>query len=188
MAKTQSKINGIPEKSLYFQMFVALPRRLKDLFNREKEILIPENWQALHMMRIAAKRLRYSMELYQLCFDKSFREKINTVKTLQDHLGAIQDCVTLIAFLEDAAEKSADKLQDEQPDISDAVLSETEKMIMEQILIRGRLYAQFTDFWNHLTNQRFKETLLSLIETTYKSNADKTNDLNALERIFIDEI
>ena len=169
-------------------MRTALPLRLSDLFNWEKEIMIPDNWRALHMARIAAKRLRYSMELYQPCFDKSFKQRIDTVKTLQDHLGAIQDCVTLIGFLETAVECNAVNRNPELTEGTAEIISEVEKMIVEQIMIRDHLYERFCDFWQDVQNERFKENLMALIESTYRSNADKTNDLNALERIFIDEI
>lgn len=169
-------------------MRTALPLRLNDLFGRENEILVPGNWHALHMTRIAAKRLRYSMELYQPCFDKSFKQRIDTVKTLQDHLGAIQDCVTLIGFLENAVEGNAVNRNLGITEGTAEIIPETEKMILEQIMIRDQLYERFCVFWKDMQNERFKENLTTLIESTYRSNADKTNDLNALERIFIDEI
>jgi CHAD domain-containing protein len=167
-----------------------LPFRLDELFGWHDRIQIPDNWHDLHQMRISAKRLRYSMELYQVCFDRHFKETIETIKMIQDFLGDIHDCDMMIEYLEEIMHPDKFGLHDGKPTGNRAghQLPEIQAMITEQIQSRKQLYNQFIVFWNELLQNRFKEQLLSQIDKTYIANVDRTNDLNMMERIFIDSI
>ena len=48
--------------------------------------------EALHDTRIAAKRVRYLLEIAEPCFDDSARDGIRLMRRLQDLLGTIHDC------------------------------------------------------------------------------------------------
>lgn len=45
-----------------------------------------------HQLRIAAKKLRYSMEIVGSLYEEGLREEIKTVKKLQTLLGGVHDC------------------------------------------------------------------------------------------------
>ncbi len=190
MAKQPTKIHCAPDKSLFYQMRNILPFRLEELFSWNDRIQIPDNWHDLHQMRISAKRLRYSMELYQVCFDRHFKETIETVKMIQDYLGHIHDCDTMIAYLEECIGISKSGAKDANPakTLVEQHLPGIQALINEQIQLRDNIFTEFVVFWNKLLSDRFKENFLSQIDKTYKSNVDRTNDLNILERIFIDSI
>ncbi len=53
----------------------------------------------LHDMRIAAKRLRYTMEAFQPLFGKSLKKPLGVVKEMQSLLGEIHDADVWIEFL-----------------------------------------------------------------------------------------
>lgn len=54
----------------------------------------PQNPSELHALRIAAKRLRYAIEIFADCFPPLVRERIYpAVETVQELLGDIQDAV-----------------------------------------------------------------------------------------------
>ena len=68
--------------------------------------------EALHDLRIAAKRLRYTLELFRSVFGKPGERQIDRVKAIQEELGAIHDHDVRIALIEDelavvAAEQAA---------------------------------------------------------------------------------
>src|SRR5215472_12312597 len=55
-----------------------------------------------HQLRIAAKRLRYTLELFRDFLPEQTSECIKVVKNLQDSLGLLHDCDVLIAILRSA--------------------------------------------------------------------------------------
>lgn len=56
--------------------------------------------EALHALRIRAKKLRYSMEIVAVAFDSAFREKLYPhVTLLQDLLGTVNDHATATKLL-----------------------------------------------------------------------------------------
>ncbi|MHB8492052.1 MAG: CHAD domain-containing protein, partial [Solirubrobacteraceae bacterium] len=68
--------------------------------------------RALHDMRIAAKRLRYVLELTGVCFGPYAARAARNARELQDMLGAIHDCDVLAARIEhDARELAASDAQ-----------------------------------------------------------------------------
>ncbi|MDR3102395.1 MAG: CHAD domain-containing protein [Methanocalculaceae archaeon] len=75
-----------------------------------KALADPERITAHHEMRIAAKKLRYTMETYRDLYDDGLVPSIKMVKELQDYLGDMHDCDVwmefLPRFLMDEAEKS----------------------------------------------------------------------------------
>jgi CHAD domain-containing protein len=61
----------------------------------------------LHEMRIAAKRLRYSMEIFRSCFGPDIAERIGDVKTIQEKIGQIHDCDVLVGIARDQGQVMA---------------------------------------------------------------------------------
>lgn len=178
-------------KSLYYHMRSVLFQRLADLYAWEKSIFTPDCWHELHQMRIAAKQLRYSMELYAPCFDKIFTEEyLQKIKMVQEHLGQIQDQNTFILFLKKyyhplspTIKKSAAK----KSGMSDES-STLQSFIQSQETIREKLYHEFILFWNELHRQPFYDQFCKLIFTTFQNGVAHTADLNFMEKIFIDDI
>jgi CHAD domain-containing protein len=70
--------------------------RLEELWSFVPRALDPEEVEALHDMRIAAKRLRYVLEVTGSCFGPYAREAGKRTKVLQDLLGEIHDCDVLL--------------------------------------------------------------------------------------------
>jgi DNA-binding transcriptional ArsR family regulator len=63
-------------------------------------VLDPSNVEALHDMRIAAKRLRYVLELTTPVFGAGAEQGAKRAKKLQDLLGEIHDCDVTIPRVE----------------------------------------------------------------------------------------
>jgi CHAD domain-containing protein len=55
----------------------------------------------LHALRIACKRMRYTLEFFQEVLGPSTKELIAEIVTLQDHLGDLQDAVVASGILRD---------------------------------------------------------------------------------------
>ena len=66
--------------------------RLKELEKLSNSLYRPLKVKPLHEMRIAAKRLRYAIELFQECWGKEIEPFAEEVARLQQSLGDLHDC------------------------------------------------------------------------------------------------
>lgn len=77
----------------------AIDTALDQFLYYEVFIHNPENIHELHLMRIAAKRLRYTLEVFLPLYRGKLEEFLNSMKTVQQKLGLIHDCDVWIAFI-----------------------------------------------------------------------------------------
>ena len=66
--------------------------RLKELEKLSSGLFRPFDVETLHEMRIAAKRLRYAIELFQQCWGRSIATYAKRAAQLQTALGDVHDC------------------------------------------------------------------------------------------------
>jgi CHAD domain-containing protein len=66
--------------------------RLDELRGIVEEALAPDASKAQHDMRIAAKRLRYVLELFEPCLGEEGETACRAAKQLQSVLGDLHDC------------------------------------------------------------------------------------------------
>jgi hypothetical protein len=69
----------------------VLAVRIAEFYSYEGVVPFPELTEALHNLRIAAKRLRYTLELFRAQFGKDGERQIERVKALQEALGTLHD-------------------------------------------------------------------------------------------------
>src|SRR5205085_1217895 len=79
------------------QCFGDLGRRIiarswEELRERGPDIYRPLKTKRLHKLRIAAKRLRYALELFAACFGEGLKELAHELAGLQKALGELHDC------------------------------------------------------------------------------------------------
>jgi hypothetical protein len=72
----------------------------------------PRNVTELHDLRIAAKRLRYTLELFRFAFTSELNGLIDEVKSIQEHIGDMHDADVMIERVvavttSDAAQRAA---------------------------------------------------------------------------------
>ncbi len=73
--------------------------RLKELLELGDSVHHPFEFEPLHRARIAAKRLRYALELFSPCWGGRLKSLAREFTKLQDALGDLRDCDTWIADL-----------------------------------------------------------------------------------------
>jgi CHAD domain-containing protein len=59
----------------------------------------------LHRLRLASKRLRYTLELFRPCYPAGLAERLDALKTLQDCLGEVNDAVASGGLLRGALKR-----------------------------------------------------------------------------------
>ena len=60
----------------------------------------------LHRVRLASKRVRYTLELFQPCYGRKFGERMKALKDVQTTLGDVNDAVTAEQLIVDAMPQS----------------------------------------------------------------------------------
>ncbi|NLX49589.1 MAG: CHAD domain-containing protein [Methanospirillum sp.] len=114
-----------------------------------------------HAMRIAAKRLRYTVEIFAPLFDDGLRQELKALKRLQDALGELHDCDVWIEqlprFLEEERERVVAYFGNEgflrfiEPGIR--------RFHADRVEERSRLHAAALEIWKELEADRFAERL-----------------------------
>ena len=85
-------------------------RQLDDLFQYESSLADPEDRARHHAMRIAVKRLRYTLEISRPMCPGRLDTAVETIKRLQTLLGDIHDCDVWLDHLDAFASDERDRI------------------------------------------------------------------------------
>lgn len=95
---------------LYERSAAAIQARLDEFLSFEPYISRPECVTELHAMRIAAKKLRYTMEVFAPLYPGELQGYLQAVRAAQELLGYIHDCdvwlQTLPGFMESERQRT----------------------------------------------------------------------------------
>jgi CHAD domain-containing protein len=95
------KVKGLrPDESMRSNAARIVAARVDELRGFAAEALDPGAGTAQHDMRIAAKRLRYVLDIAEGCLGDSAVEARKAAKELQSVLGDIHDCDGMLARVE----------------------------------------------------------------------------------------
>jgi CHAD domain-containing protein len=85
-----------------------LPEFVAAYFREVRDFLAKDRDPAeLHRMRLASKRLRYTLELFRPCYGPGLEERLKALKELQDSLGEVNDAVATRVLLGHKVERKA---------------------------------------------------------------------------------
>lgn len=89
---TATRDQGKPQITFQEMSRVVILARLKELEKLSIGLFQPSEIETLHDMRIAAKRLRYAIELFQQCWRRSIAGYAKRTARIQTELGDVHDC------------------------------------------------------------------------------------------------
>lgn len=115
--------------------------------------------ESLHQLRIAAKKLRYSLEFYEICFNQLLTNYLKTLKEIQELLGDLHDCDVMIELLKKYLKKITIPLQQELY----LGLTELSNYFSER---RTNLLNQFQKLWDIEFENNFRIELKSTLFST----------------------
>jgi hypothetical protein len=149
--------------------------RTDELFAFMPRAASPQEVEALHDMRIAAKRLRYILELTAPIFGPYAATAAKRAKELQDLLGEIHDCdvamprvEALVRELRAADANAIHRAAGDAPDLEPALVAETEhaetwrgleSLSLYLIARRRLLFERFGELWTRLNRDGFRARL-----------------------------
>ncbi len=81
----------------------TLPAMARKFFKRGRRAArAGESRDALHQFRLASKRFRYSVELFRPVYGPGLVERLSALRTVQQHLGGVNDCASACELLDGA--------------------------------------------------------------------------------------
>jgi hypothetical protein len=101
VAKAWPVIDIEPDAPVLDNARKVMAVRIAEFYSYEPFVMRPEHSSALHDLRIAAKRLRYTLELFEPQFGADGKRLISRVKELQEELGTLHDHDVRIEFIGD---------------------------------------------------------------------------------------
>jgi hypothetical protein len=165
-----------PDATLADNLERIVATRLDELCSFVPRALDPARMKALHDMRIAAKRLRYILEIAaEPCFGPYAATAIKRTKDLQDLLGELHDCdvqLPRVRALQDEL-RAADALEARAragaaPDLDPTLASGTthaeawrglETLAIYVEARRGLLFERFLELWRDFEREGFRARL-----------------------------
>ena len=164
--------------------------RLAELYQWERAVDDPSNVRELHDMRIAAKRLRYTFEVFEEVLPTAGKTIVGELTQLQDELGALHDSDVMIALLQmRLSNQQSDTASGGGPGtklfssngktlvsadmaayLLDAGASPTaeqrrglEEFLRQQEDLRGQRYSAFRQHWRQLQERDFRREALDIL-------------------------
>jgi inorganic triphosphatase YgiF len=168
--------------------------RLDELYSWAKYVDIPYHVRELHDLRIAAKRLRYTLEVFEDVLPAASQAVVKELSRIQDEIGALHDSDVMIALLrlclgsqdsgmayEEALVDTKKKYQSKKgftlPADLVADLLEPgaapsaeqryglERMLLRQQQGREKQYSDFRQHWYQLQARDFRREILDILDS-----------------------
>lgn len=138
---------------------------LDQLLRFEQFVNQPSAISELHQMRIAAKRFRYVMEIFNPVFSRKLKPYIRAVRSLQDILGEMHDCDIWIATIPEFIEK--ERARTTKYFGSAAQFSRVEKGLLFLLEYsrneRMNRYNTFVRRWKSIDRERLWKRLIDIL-------------------------
>jgi CHAD domain-containing protein len=164
--RRKPRLSGVPPVAA-----LRIGKRLATLLSYDPWVLHPDAVAEHHASRIAAKKLRYTMEVYGPVYRNNLKKPLVRVKKLQEILGEIHDCdvwidhITLLLLRERTLLRSGNSSK--RPDTT--TLSSLRVMLHERETERKRRYRQFVRYWQSLSREQLWDKLRESLDTGRKT-------------------
>jgi CHAD domain-containing protein len=162
----------------------ALPNRVRDvlpsiLYARFSDISVYSEWvggpyvsvERLHRLRIAAKRLRYTLEFFESVLGEDAKLLIEELKNFQDHLGNLHDAIVAINLLSSYTETGEWNPVEDETLPGEIGFSENKKGIESYLGYMEKelevLLNTFPEAWEKIRNGEFSERIANMVKKIY---------------------
>ncbi len=161
------------ESEVTVEASYQISERLYDLLSKEecvpKEDLIAEH----HEMRILAKRLRYTMEIFSPQYAGRLEGEISTMKRFQDALGDMHDYDVWIEYLP----RFVEEVQTNHPEASEEVVLGLGFLVEHVKNLRRIRYQNFVSLWEETQSRGIFQNLMHKIQEGLASKNHRLRNL-----------
>lgn len=152
-----------PKKSKRIVSFSEAGRQvvaasLRELLDLGASLYEPFEIEELHEMRIAAKRLRYGIELFVHCWGARIAPFADEIAEMQSFLGEVHDCDIWIESLGERLRRAGENVADAS-DYQTAVW-----LLSEFVKKRTKEYRSALKLWSDWETSRFAERMRAMIQ------------------------
>lgn len=171
-----------PEAPVGVNARKVLAVRIAELYSYEPAVAQPTWSHELHDMRIAAKRLRYTLELFETQFGETGKQQIDRIKQVQEALGVLHDRdveiemvgAELSAAMADEADRVRADLASAEPQEMAAIATSAMRpppddvrrglisLLVAAHADRQAAYDAFTSLWSTLGEDGMRRDLVTL--------------------------
>jgi len=157
----------------------AIREKLGAFLRYDEFVTQPDRVEELHAMRIAAKRLRYTLETFTPLFEDGLKPSIKAMRSSQDMLGAIHDAdiwqIEMPRFIEQERSRTIEYFGTIRPFkrlIPGLTLYQESRQ-----LERNQIYSQFLSTWEGWKRENLWEDLKSFLadRTTFLESTEDTS-------------
>ncbi len=133
----------------------AISQRLEAMLAYEPYIEQPQRILELHAMRIAAKHLRYAVEIFRPLYGEDFDSILRSLKQVQQQLGDLHDCDVWIAWLPSFVEQERQRTVEYFGDARTMgrLVPGIDHLRTKRQCHRDECYRDFVAFWQQLRQQ-----------------------------------
>lgn len=144
------------DKFLFFEVFIFNPARIEEL----------------HQMRIAAKQLRYALEIFSDLYERNTDFALDIARQTQQYLGEIHDEDVWLSYLPKFLDTEYQKIKGFYGYTSpfNRIKPGIEYFLENRKKERNRLYQEFLIDWK---NWKMKETWLNLRKVIFLTSLDE---------------
>jgi len=131
--------------------------------------------EAHHAMRIAAKKLRYSLEAFAPLYENELKEPLSVLRNIQDALGEIHDCDVWAAFLPQFINDESQRTQQYFGSLKTMKRLIPGLLFFEQNRHQSRLdnFQSFSSQWQTLKDNGHWQVVRDLLQTPFNLNKAK---------------
>jgi len=160
---------------VFRQVYERIHKQLDELLSREQALNDAENVKGHHQMRISAKRLRYTLEICNLAYEKALGDIIKRMKKLQTTLGHLHDCDVWIEYLPVFTEQENQKTLDYYGHARafSRLKPGLDYLLQERIKQRKILFDSLCELWARIHKEGIWEELESILQSRLEKHKQK---------------
>jgi CHAD domain-containing protein len=165
LADPKTEAISVPSPIACRETAKHIRRRLKQALRYQDSLCDPQDLQRHHALRIAAKRLRYTLEIAKPVYDQQLEPIVEAVKKVQTLLGDVHDCDVWLQRLEAfaAAERENVLAQFGGAGPFSRLSVGIEYLRQDRGNRRQQAFGELVEYWEALQRQGLWETLLGIV-------------------------